>query len=68
MVGENGCISPKGESILIEESQYYNYYGSATSYIGNGVADAAQQCKTELPLTSDPLKKSTKCLERNFSA
>ena len=53
VVGENGCISPKGESIPIEESRYI---WISNVYNGVGVADAAQQCKIELPLTSDPLK------------
>ena len=53
VVGENGCISPKGEIIPIEGSRYI---WTSNVYSGVGVADAAQQCKIELPLTSDPLK------------
>lgn len=53
VVGENGCVSTKGKSIPIEESQYI---WISNLYNGVGVADAAQQCKIELPLTTDPLR------------
>ena len=42
-----------GESIPIEESRYI-WISSVYSCVG--VADAAQQCEIQLPLTSDPLK------------
>ena len=53
VVGENGCISSKGKSIPIEESRYI---WISNVYNGLGVAAEAQQCKIELPLTSDPLR------------
>ncbi len=53
VVGENGCISPNGKHIPIEES---HYIWISNVYNGLGVAAAAQQCKIELPLTSDHLR------------
>ena len=53
VVGESGYLSPKGEVIPIEESRFI---WISNVFNGVGVADAAQQCKIELPLTSDPLR------------
>lgn len=50
VVGENGCISPKGKSIPMEDVWISNVYN------GLGVAAVMQQCNVELPLTSDPLR------------
>ena len=66
VLGENGCISAHGESIPMEMSRYV-WIGHL--YQGVGVA-ATQQCKIQLPLTTDPLKKLLMMLrdsaEHNF--
>ena len=67
VLGGNGCISAQGEIIPMEASSYV-WIGDI--FQGVGVATASQQCKIQLPLTTDPLNELLMMLrdsaEHNF--
>ena len=53
VMGSNICLSSKGETLSMDESQYV---WISNVFTGPGVPCASEQCQIELPLTTDPLK------------